>query len=100
MAAPSSDERLSFTWLSWSPQKGQRISALVDGETRAKGSHAGVHFSLDRTIAFKTIGLQPVEHVRNHVAHFAELGFAKAAGGAGRRADPDSAGLRRRQRIE
>ena len=43
---------------------------------------------------------EPVEHVGDHVGDVAELGFAEASGGARRRADADSAGLHRRQRVE
>ena len=48
IAAPSSDGRLSFTWLSSSPQNGHRIGRLsVDRETLAERLHLLGHRGLD-----------------------------------------------------
>src|SRR5215217_1929343 len=90
IAAPSSDGRLSFTWLSSWAQKGHRISdwaSAIDREARAKLAHASVHLALDRGIALGSVLRKAIEHVRDHVADVAELGFAKPAGRARRRAD-------------
>src|SRR3954447_15359949 len=82
IAAPSSDERLSLTWLSSCAQKGQRMTsllALVDWEARAQLEHSLVHLPLGGAVVLQPIGLQAVEHIRHHIGNVAELGDAKAA---------------------
>ena len=54
----------------------------------------------EQTEAILTLGPETLEHVGDHVGDVAELGDAEAAGGAGRRADADAAGLDRGQGIE
>src|SRR5450432_2809981 len=53
MAELSSEGRLSFTWLSSCPQKGQRIEDLsIDREIAAKNGDALAHAGFHRRIAF------------------------------------------------
>src|SRR5688572_15468065 len=102
IAAPSSDGRLSLTWLASCAQNGQRIrtSVLVDGEAGAQIADLPVHACLDLAIPLEAVRSQPVENIRDHVGDVAEFGLAEAARRAGGRSHPDPAGLDRRQRIE
>src|ERR1700760_1173128 len=94
IAAPSSDGRLSFTWLSSSPQNGHRIGRLlVDRETLAERLHLRGHRGLDGGVAVLTVlAGHAVDHFDDQPADFLELCDAKPPGGAGRRAQTDARG--------
>ena len=112
IAAESSVGRESFTWVSRTPQLGQRIrppQRRLDRRTRStdrSGSAASSAFTFSRTAASAAasasdaLGRQRIEHLDDQLADLAELGDAEAARGAGRRAEPDAGRDRRLLRIE
>src|ERR1700722_6219036 len=94
MAELSSEGRLSFTWLSSCPQKGQRIRILsINRETAAEfapaHAHAGLHFGV--AVLMILVG-QAVHHFHDQLADLAEFGGAEAAGGTGGRAPAGGGG--------
>src|SRR5579872_1850948 len=70
MAELSSEGRLSFTWLSSCPQKGQRIDYLsIDREIAAQGGDARPHAGLHRRIAiFVVLVGQAIHHFHDQLA--------------------------------
>src|SRR5215212_10609177 len=102
IAAESSVGRESLTWVSSDPQLGQRIlppqrrpewrnaRLLIDREPGEQRLHLLPHRSLGRLVGLRALGRKRVEHLGDQFANMLELGHAKAAAGAGRRAEPDA----------
>src|ERR1700680_3855139 len=102
-AALSSLGRESFTWVSRLPQNGQRIPlapSAVNRKARHEPLHLLAHRRLGVRIRFTLVLRKHVEHLGDAVAHFLEFLYAKATGRAGRRAEADAGGDRRRLWIE
>src|SRR5665213_2756453 len=101
MAELSSEGRLSFTWLSSCPQKGQRIRILsINRETAAEFTHARAHAGLHFGVAVLMVLVsQAVHHFHDQLADLAEFGGTEAAGSTGRRAQPDAGGDKRLLRV-
>src|SRR5215213_7752208 len=81
-------------------ERAAHLLSLVDREARAQLADLLVHRALDFAVVVDAVGREAVEDVGDHVADGAELGLAEATSRARGRADPDSAGLDRRQRVE
>src|ERR1700759_4013076 len=81
MAELSSDGRLSLTWLSSCPQKGQRIrTSRIDRKAAAQGhaplAHTGFH---GKIAVFAVLAGQAIHHFGDQLADLAEFGGAEAA---------------------
>src|ERR1700761_7701963 len=102
IAAPASDGRLSFTWLSSSPQNGQRIiRLLVDREPLAQGLDLTSHRRLDRGVALVAVFAgNAVDHFDDQLTDLLEFRDPEPAGGARRRAQADSRGDEGLFRVE
>src|SRR5690606_13919244 len=76
------------------------VTLAVDGEPVGQGLHLATNGCLHGTVIVIAIGLESIKDLKDQLADFTEFRFAKAAGGARRRAKTDARGDCRLFRIK